>query len=167
MYGSSGVCGQFIILENIPKHICRMVWILMHLLSQYNSSLFCCYCFLWNSVNSLQYQNNKNMCTYLQAIKILQLCLPSFLCKEWVKSFQSNAFKKEEGQGNSVAGIRCCSLPGTCCRTETSCITLATPFFPIEAAADFLAPHAQRARGPWVQFCNLIIPGNLPYGWLG
>lgn len=97
-------------LKIFPSIFGRMVWILMSLLSQYNSSLFCCYCFLWNSVNSLQYQNNKNMCAYLQAIKILQLCLPSFLCKEWVKSFQSNAFKEEEGQGNSLAGIRRCSL---------------------------------------------------------
>lgn len=129
-------------LKIFPGIFGRMVWILMHLLSRYNSSLFCCYCFLWNSVNSLQYQNNKNMCTYLQAIKILQLCLPSFLCKEWVKSFQSNAFKKEEGQGNSLAGIRRCSLPGTRCRTETSCIMLAALFSPIEAAAEFLAPPA-------------------------
>lgn len=129
-------------LNIFPGIFSRMVWMLMHLLSQYNSSLFCCYCFLWNSVNSLQYQNNKNMCTYLQAIKILQLCLPSFLCKEWVKSFQSNAFKKEEGQGNSLAGIRCCSFSSTCCRTEKPCTVLAALSIPTEAAAGFPAPPA-------------------------
>ena len=129
-------------LKIFPSIFGRVVWILMHLLSQYNSSLFCCYCFLWNSVNILQYQNNKNMCTYLQAIKILQLCLPSFLCKEWVKSFQSCVFKKEEGQRNSLAGIKRYSLPGTCCRRETSCIMLATLFIPAEEVAELLAPAA-------------------------
>lgn len=75
--------------------------------------------------------------------------------------------KKRKDRGTPSQGLDAAAFSGTCCRTATSCIMLATLFFPTEAAAEFLAPPAQWVKGPWVQFCNLIISGNLLYGWLG